>query len=268
MVNWNPELYLKFSEQRTRPAIDLALRARTLLDTYSRTTESLSVLDLGCGPGNSTAILADIFEGANLVGMDSSPEMIATAIRCEFSAKWLVADASIWEPRQKFDLVFSNAVLQWLPDQAGLLARMWSWLNLDGVLAVQVPGNGRSALHQALCQIAALSRWCPRMNGLDDAIRYQEPDFYYETLAPLGGSVDVWETTYWHVLKNPSSLIDWYAGTGMRPWLERLDSDAERQAFKDAVLEAAQPAYPVRKDGSVFFPFRRIFVTATKLASE
>ena len=264
MAVWNPDLYLKFGEQRTRPAIDLALRARALLDASKRTTNSLAILDLGCGPGNSTAVLADTFKNATLVGMDSSPDMIATARRCEFSAEWLVADAAIWEPKRNFDLVFSNAVLQWLSDQATLLARMWSWLQPGGVLTVQVPGDGSSGLHQSLRRIAALSRWCSRMDGLDNVIHYQEPEFYYETLAPLGGSVDVWETTYWHVLGSHMGLIEWYSGTGMRPWLERLASDTERQAFKDAVLEAAKPSYPVRKDGSIFFPFRRIFITAVK----
>ncbi len=278
MPDWNPELYLKFGAERTRPALDLALRARTLVEAAATArptaaavpgaaAASAAILDLGCGPGNSTAVLAAVFPGAAFVGIDSSPDMISTARASGLAAEWQVADASIWEPGRSFGLVFSNAVLQWIPDQVRLLARMWSWLAPGGVLAVQVPGNGGSPLHRALRRTAAdaawRSRFAGRASGVDDAIRYQEPPFYYDTLAPLGGTVDIWETTYWHLLGGQAALIDWYSGSGMRPWLERL-GEAEGQAFKQAVLDAAAPEYPVRPDGSVFFPFRRIFVTAVK----
>lgn len=264
-TKWNPELYLKFGAERTRPALDLALRGRTLIDAGGPSAAAANtILDLGCGPGNSTAVLAAVFPGAGLIGVDSSSDMISTARASGLAAEWHVADASAWEPRRSFSLVFSNAVLQWIPDQAGLLARMWSWLRPGGVLAVQVPGNGESGLHQALRRTAASSAWEERFADLGEVIRYEEPPFYYETLAPLGGSVEVWETTYWHLLGSRAALIDWYSGTGMRPWLERLVDEAERSAFKEAVLEAAKPAYSTRSDGSVFFPFRRIFVTAVK----
>lgn len=190
--------------------------------------------------------------------------MIAAATASGLAAEWQVADASIWEPRASFGLVFSNAVLQWIPDQAGLLKRMWSWLAPGGVLAVQVPGNGESGLHRALRGTAASALWRGRFADLGEVIRYEEPPFYYDTLSPLDGSVEVWETTYWHLLGSQAALIDWYSGTGMRPWLERLVDEAERRAFKEAVLEAARPSYSTRSDGSVFFPFRRIFVTAVK----
>lgn len=273
MANWDPELYLKFGEQRTRPALDLALRSRVLVEA-SKATESgaaaasgasLEILDLGCGPGNSTAVLAAVFPGAALTGMDSSSEMIAAARAGGAAAEWIVADASAWEPKRSFDLVFSNAALQWIPEQDVLLARMWSWLRPGALLAVQVPGNSESGLHRALRRTVAGESWRSRFAGMDEAFRYHEPDFYYETLAPLGAAADVWESSYWHVLASRQALIDWYSGTGMRPWLERLEDEAERQAFKDAVLEAAVADYPLRPDGSVFFPFRRIFFTALKV---
>jgi trans-aconitate 2-methyltransferase len=277
-TNWNPELYLRFNEQRTRPAIDLAARAASLLAgpaappaqpaaKQTAGARALDILDVGCGPGNSTAVLADSFPGGRLLGMDSSAEMIAAAQATGLAAEWQVADAAAWEPDRRFDLVFSNAVLQWLPDQAAVLGRLWSWLKPGGVLAVQVPGNGGSPLHRALQATAALSRWSGRFTGLDDALRYREPDWWHEALAALGAVPDVWETTYWHVLGSRAGLIDWYASTGMRPWLERLDNEAGRQEFKDAVLAAAGPGYPARPDGSVFFPFRRIFFTAARPAA-
>jgi len=264
MAAWNPELYLKFGEQRSRPALDLAMRARSLLEAGAASPPGLSILDLGCGPGNSTAVLAAIFPRADLLGLDSSPEMIEAARSSGLDAEWIVADGAAWEPRRSFALVFSNAALQWIPDQAALLARMWAWLAPGGVLGVQVPGNGESGIHRALGRVAAGAPWRSRFVGLAGTPIYHEPGFYFDTLSPLGGSVDLWESTYWHVLKDRTALIEWYSGTGMRPWLERLGDDAERQAFKDAVLEAAAPVYPVRADGSVFFPFRRIFFTATK----
>ena len=176
-----------------------------------------------------------------------------------------MADASAWEPRRSFSLVFSNAVLQWIPDQAGLLARMWSWLRARR--RARRPGARQRRVGPAPRPAPDRRELPPgeeRFADLGEVIRYEEPPFYYETLAPLGGSVEVWETTYWHLLGSRAALIDWYSGTGMRPWLERLVDEAERSAFKEAVLEAAEPAYSTRSDGSVFFPFRRIFVTAVK----
>jgi len=141
---------------------------------------------------------------------------------------------------------------------------MWTWLAPGGLLAVQVPGNGESGIHRALGRTAAGAPWRSRFADLAGTAVYHEPDFYFDALVSSGASADLWESTYWHLLEDRAALIDWYSGTGMRPWLERLESDAERAAFKDAVLEAAAPDYPVRADGSVFFPFRRIFFTATK----
>jgi trans-aconitate 2-methyltransferase len=260
MPEWDPRLYLKFGAERSRPALDLAMRAKTLLETAA----APRILDLGCGPGNSTAVLAAIFPGASIVGLDSSPEMIDSAQKSGVEAEWVLRDAASYRPVGLFDLVFSNAALQWIPDQDSLLSRMYGWLKPAGVLAIQVPGNGESPLHRALRRTAADSAWGTRFEGLDDLIRYEEPPFYFEALAPTGAQAEVWESTYWHVLANRQALIDWYSGTGMRPWLERAADEAERQAFKDAVLEAAAPGYPLRADGSLFFPFRRIFVTAVR----
>jgi trans-aconitate 2-methyltransferase len=266
MPSWDPGLYLKFGEQRSRPALDLALRARSLLGLPTEGAPEgragLRVLDLGCGPGNSTAVLAAVLPGARLTGVDSSQAMIEAARASGLEAEWVVADAAAWEPGERFDLVFSNALLQWIPDQGALLDRMRSWLQPGGVLAHQVPGNAESGLHRALRRVAAAGEWRSFFSGLDDAIRYHEPEFYFAALEGFEGLVDVWESTYWHRLEGRSALIDWYSGTGMRPWLEALPGEAERSAFKDAVLDSASPDYPLRADGSVLFPFRRIFFTA------
>ena len=260
MPSWNPALYLRFDAQRSRPARDLALRSRELLDAAERPR----ILDLGCGPGNSTAVLAENFPGARLVGLDSSPDMIAKARASGLAAEWIVEDAASFEPEGRFDLVFSNAALQWIPGQEGLLERMADWLEPGGVVAIQVPGNGGSGLHRALLRVAAAPEWRGSFEGLGSPMRYEEPPFYVEALAASLVRVDAWETTYWHVLEGRRALIDWYSGSGLRPWLDRLGGAAERRAFEDAVLEAASADYPERGDGSVFFPFRRIFITAAK----
>jgi trans-aconitate 2-methyltransferase len=261
MSVWNPDLYLKFADQRTRPARDLAIRARACLIGDGA---ALRAIDLGCGPGNSTAVVAEFFPEASIVALDSSPEMIASARKTGTRAEWIVADAAGWNPDRKFDLVFSNAMLQWVPDQAALLGRMADWLAPGGVIAVQVPGNGNSPLHRALKAAAETWVGCERFAGLDDAIRYREPEFYHDELSALGLVSDIWETTYWHRMENQESLIEWYSGTGMRPWLERLADESERDAFKLGVLDRARAEYPVRADGSVLFPFRRIFFTASR----
>ncbi len=266
MSSWNPELYLKFADERTRPARDLAIRAKALLAARfgNDDGDAIRAVDLGCGPGNSTAVVAEAFPGAAIVGLDSSPEMIASARKTDTRAEWVVADVSAWDADRKFDLVFSNAMLQWVGDQKALLAKMASWLAPAGVIAVQVPGNGSSPLHRAL--MAAADSWPnrERFAGLEDAIRYREPEFYYDALSALGLAPDVWETTYWHRMENRESRVEWYSGTGMRPWLGRLSGEAERDAFKRDVLDLARDEYPVRPDGSVLFPFRRIFFTASR----
>lgn len=266
MPSWNPDLYLKFADERTRPARDLAIRARSCLAGRIRAEgeASLSVVDLGCGPGNSTAVVAECFPRAAILGLDSSPEMIASARKTGTRAEWVVADVSAWDCDRKFDLVFSNAMLQWVPDQKALLERMASWLAPGGAIAVQVPGNGASPLHLALKSAADSWQGPGRFAGLDDAMRYREPEFYHDELSSLGLASDIWETTYWHRMDTQERLVEWYSGTGMRPWLDRLEGDAEREAFKGDVLARARDAYPVRADGSVLFPFRRIFFTATR----
>jgi trans-aconitate 2-methyltransferase len=265
MASWNPELYLRFGEERTRPAHDLAARARELLGDAADSRPR--ILDLGCGPGNSTAVLAAVFPRARISGLDSSPDMIAKARSSGLEAEWIEADAATFEPEGVFDLIFSNAVLQWVPAQEALLGRLALWLSPLGALAIQVPGNKESGLHQALLRTAASPAWRGRFVGLGESPRYEEPAFYFEVLEALGLSVDVWETTYWHTLAGPRAVIDWYSGSGMRPWLDRLPAEDDKQAFKDAVFEAASASYPPRSDGGVLFPFRRIFITAVRRRS-
>lgn len=262
MADWNAREYLGFAAERTRPARDLALRARDVLG--DRAHACPDILDLGCGPGNSTAVLAQVFPSAGLTGLDSSPEMIRTARASGLPARWLLADAGAWETDRPLDLVFSNAVLQWLPDPDGLVGRMAGWLSPGGVLAIQVPGNGRSPLHLAVVMEAGDAAWQGCFDSLAGEPRYQEPESWLTALEDPGLEAEVWESTYWHVLGSQTDLIRWYAATGLRPWLECLADPADQERFKARVLERARPAYPVRPDGRVLFPFRRIFCVGRK----
>ena len=171
-----------------------------------------------------------------------------------------MADVERWQPATTFDLVFSNALLQWVPDQAVLLSAIVRWLAPGGVIAIQVPANNTSSLHKALLTTAASAKWQGAFSGISDHLYYREPDYYHEVVEEHCHEVDVWETTYWHLLKDQQAIIDWYAGTGMRPWLDCISVEAQAD-FKKNVLTCAAPDYPLRSDGSVYFPFRRIFLT-------
>ncbi len=256
MTPWNPEAYLKFKDERTQPSRDLA--ARTDLDAPAQ------AVDIGCGPGNSTQVLHARWPAARLLGVDSSPEMIDRARQTYPEADWQLADAATWEPAQPFDLVFSNATLQWIPGHAALLPRLFGWVKPRGALAIQVPANNDSPLYLAVVAVAQRAPWRTYTAGCEALVTYHPPSCYYDLLAPVAARFALWQTTYYHVLPDHQGLLDWYASTGLKPYLERLPGDAERQAFQAQILETCRAAYPQQADGRVLFPFRRLFFIAYK----
>jgi len=255
MPSWNPGQYLKFGAERTRPAVDLCAQIPG---------SPRRILDLGCGPGNSTAVLRDRWPEAELAGLDSSPEMIAQARASHPAGTWILAGAESHQPAAPLDLVFSNAVLQWLPDHARLLPRLMGWLAPGGCLAVQVPAKGGTKLRGALAAVAGRPRWQEAMAGAGGAMYFHEAEFYYDLLAPGADRVDLWETIYHHPLASHQALIEWFEGTGMRPYLERLPDAAARTEFKAEVLEACRGDFPAAADGKVLMPFKRLFFVAWK----
>jgi trans-aconitate 2-methyltransferase len=254
MSPWNPGGYLKFEDERTRPSVDLC--ARILASPRS-------VLDVGCGPGNSTRVLRDRWPGAEIIGMDSSPEMIERAKASHPAGAWVLADAATYDPGRLFDVVFSNAALQWLPNQEEVLPRLLGLVAPGGCLAVQVPAGGRTGFRAAVRTVAELPRWRPVLDGAGDALSFHEPAFFYDLLAPLEARVDLWETTYFHALASHQAVIDWFEQTGMRPYLERL-GEADRAAFKAEVLDLCRGSYPLAADGKVLMPFQRVLFVAWK----
>lgn len=254
MDRWNPESYLKYERERTLPSRDLVRHID--LENPRR------VIDIGCGPGNSTQILRDRWPEARVAGLDSSDEMIRKAKASYPTAEWILADAETWRPGEGYDLVFSNAALQWMSDQPAVVANLFGSLNAQGVLAVQVPLSGDSPLSKALARVAQSPPWRDRMAGCESRIAYRDESFYYDVLSGLARRIEMWITIYLHLMDSHQDLIDWYASTGMRPYLARIESEEERKRFLGQILEECRGGYPIRRDGKVIFPFKRLFFIA------
>jgi len=254
MTPWNASHYLRYGDQRTRPAAELA--ARINLDAPR------TVVDLGCGPGNSTALLWRRWPEAEVVGVDHSPEMIAAANEAHPDRRWEVGDVAAWNPPAQVDLVFSNAALHWLPDHDALLRRLLGGVARGGALAFQIPSATFPRVRHLIHELSRDPAWDARMAGPRERLTMETPAFYYDALARDAGSVDLWETEYQHVIDGPSAVIEWVSATGLRPFLAALDTDAERDTFVSALRQRVDDAYDVRADGKVLFPFRRTFAVA------
>lgn len=257
MPSWSAGQYLTFAEERTRPCRDLA--AHVSLGHVSR------IVDLGCGPGNSTEVLAERWPSAEITGVDNSPEMIDAAGRAHPEYRWRLLDIAEWarEDNGQFDLVFSNAALQWVPDHELIYPRLWMRVAPAGALAIQLPGNFDAPPHRAMREIAASVHW--RSAFGPDGVRewhVHDLDFYYDLMAPHAAQVDLWATEYMHVLPSSDAILEWYKGTGLRPFLDALECDADRDRFIRHYRERICWYYRPRPDGRVLFPFRRIFLIA------
>jgi len=272
---WDPAAYLRFGSERTRPFFDLLTRVYAADPGY--------VVDLGCGPGNLTALLAARWPEAYVLGVDNSAEMIATA-RAEVRSAvagtagvrasadgaagpgngsrlaFALADIRSWQPGRPVDVFTCNAVLQWVPGHLNLLTSWARWLSPGGWLAFQVPGNFDQPSHTILRDLAASARWKPLLHGVQLNRQAVDPAAYLDVLAAAECEVDAWETTYLHVLHGEDAVLDWYRGSGLRPVLAALSPEdgADFAAEYGAQLRAAYPAAPY---GTVL-PFRRIFVVA------
>ncbi|MEM1139153.1 MAG: trans-aconitate 2-methyltransferase [Pseudomonadota bacterium] len=255
-IEWKASLYGRFEAERTRAAIEL-LAAGPL-------TECRFVVDLGCGPGNSTALLVDRFQGAEVRGLDTSEDMLASARARLPSVRFEQGDVATWQPDTPVDLIFANAVLHWVSDHADLLPRLMERLTPGGVLAFQVPGNEAEPTHRLMRELAQSGPWAKALRGAGEArAQISTPAAYYGWLAPHASRIDLWQTTYTHVLPGPGAIVDWMAGAGLTPYLSRLDA-ADAQAFRAAYLAKITEAYPVAADGAVLLPFPRLFCVAVR----
>jgi trans-aconitate 2-methyltransferase len=269
-VSWDPNVYLDFAAERARPFHDLVARIGCASQDQREAVQE--VVDLGCGPGGLTASLAETWPWAHVVGVDSSPEMIAraAAYRLPGEVEFEQADLRDWQPAAPVDVIVTNATLQWVPGHLELLPR-WvrTALRPGGWLALQVPGNLGDPIHTLLREVSAGPRWSGRLADLDQ-VRADVPDpaGYAEVLAGAGCVVDAWETTYLHVLDpggrfGADAVLAWAMGTALRPVLDRLPDQKSREAFVAEYAERLRSAYPRRPWGTPL-PFRRVFAVAHK----
>ncbi len=253
MAIWDDTQYLKFGEQRTRPARELL--ARVMLGSAER------VVDLGCGPGNSTALLRGRFPEAHITGVDNSQVMLQRARRELPDIEWVEADLQTYRAPQPLDLLFANAVLQWLPDHLSLLPALLESVKPGGVLAVQMPHNFDEPSHRLMRELPG--PWARRIEHLRDLANVREASFYYDVLGPCATSVDVWQTTYQHVMDDADAIVEWVRGTALRPYFDAL-TDAERKVYLADYARAIDMAYPARTSGKRLFAFPRLFMVAVR----
>jgi len=252
---WDPAVYRRFGSERSRPFFDLVARIGA--------GQPRAVVDLGCGPGDLTATLAERWPTARVTGVDSSPEMIAKAAAAGGPVEFQLGDVRDWSPGPEVDVLVTNATLQWVPGHQELLSRWARELPSGAWLAAQVPGNFGAASHRLLREVA---RSEPFASVTGDLVRDEPVDDaagYAARLTAAGAAVDAWETTYVHLLPDTGAehpVLRWMEGTALRPIKAALAA-GEWERFRATLGKRLAAAYPVR-DGVVAFPFRRIFVVA------
>jgi len=258
MPQWDAGVYLRFANERTQPSVDLVQRIQL--------SDPRRIIDLGCGPGNSTQALRRRWPSAAITGLDNSAEMIAKARASDPEVEWVLADAASWKASEPFDLVFSNALLHWLPDHAALCRHLFEQVAPGGALAAQLPAHYDSPLHREILEVSREGQWSDRLEGARQAITREPPSLYYDALQAIAAKLDLWETIYYHVVDGPEAVLEWFRGTGLRPFLEALASSEERARFEKKLLDRYAVAYPRRESGKVLFPFRRLFFVAYREA--
>ena len=256
MKEWDPGLYRKFEAERTRPARELLARIAI--------GEVEQVTDLGCGPGNSTELLAEAWPLAKVCGLDSSAAMLAQARERLSHCRFVQADIRSWQAEAPQQVIYANASLQWLGNHAALFPHLVKQLAPGGVLAVQMPDNLNEPSHRLMREVAATDPWQGRIDP-ETADRKQllSTGEYYDLLTQTGCEVDIWRTTYYHVMADAQAIISWLQATGLRPFLASLD-DAEQRDFLAAYHQRLLTAYPAQSDGQVLLAFPRLFIVAVK----
>lgn len=252
---WDPDRYGSFSTPRSRPAYDL-LRS---CDHPAPNT----VVDLGCGTGQITVGLAEKWPSARVFGLDSSAEMLDRAPRDHERTTWVQADVREWQPESEVDVIFSNAALHWVDEHETLFPRLIEYLSPSGVLAVQMPANYDQPSHRIAIEMATGTRWESRLRHLARPLPVMSAGAYARILAPLVSDLNIWHSTYLHVLDGDSAVSRWVEGSLLRPFLDALDLD-ESAAFISEYRAAVATQYEVLSDGRTLFPFRRLFVVGNR----
>ncbi len=256
-MSWSAQQYVRFEDERTRPVRDLV---NAIPGDQAR-----SVIDLGCGPGNSTEVLAARFPDAVVTGVDSSADMIQAARQRLPAYRFEIATIEEWEALDPLDVILANAVLHWVPDHAELLPRLVGKLAAGGSLAIQMPDNLNEPALRLMSEVGAGGPWGDKLADATKArTNLENAGWYYDLLRPYCTRIDVWRTTYHHPLVGGSAaVVEWFKGSGLRPFLDPLDA-TEKAAYLDHYQEAIARAYPAMADGAVLLPFPRLFVIATR----
>ncbi|MBX5480651.1 MAG: methyltransferase domain-containing protein [Myxococcaceae bacterium] len=251
---WNPGQYSKFARQRLQPGLDLIARLPEIA--------AERVVDLGCGTGELTELLASRFPSAEVLGVDSSEEMLARARQQPGArARYERGDIATWAPLERVQVLFSNAAYQWLPSHAELFTRLLSFVEDAGVFAAQMPRNFDAPSHAVMRELAMSSRFKGRIELRHEPVL--SPQAYYDVLAAHAREVEIWETEYLHVLEGEDPVFEWTRGTALLPVYAALEGEA-LEAFLTEYKQRLRAAYPRRPDGRTLFPFRRIFMLARR----
>jgi trans-aconitate 2-methyltransferase len=256
MADWNAEQYLKFEDERTRPSRDLLAQIPI--------SDARKVVDIGCGPGNSTELLVKRWPQAAVIGIDTSADMLRQARERLPAQTFIEANISHWAPPEKTDVLFANAMFQWVPGHLKQLQRLLGALPRGGVLAVQIPDNLDQPTHALMREVAHLEPW---RQTLAESARVRDPILtpggYYDALGPLCTRLEIWHTIYNHVLADAPAIVEWVKATGLRPFLDPLEPPERKQYLAEYTARVAA-AYPPQADGKVLLRFPRLFIVAVR----
>lgn len=251
--DWNPELYLRFNQERTQPAIDLLKRIE--MDAPRK------ILDVGCGPGNSTRALAQRWPAACVLGIDNSVAMIQKARADYPHAHWEVMDARHIQSVNEFDIIFSNAVIHWVPDHEAIFKNLIQALTDKGVLAIQMPLYHEMPVYDLVEEL--YGKMFPASPFVADTVfNFHSVDYYYDLLSQMPCAFSLWGTSYMHVMASHQQIVEMIKSTGLKPYLDEIRDDAQKVEFENQVLQRLSEIYKTRRDGRVLFPFKRLFLMA------
>jgi trans-aconitate 2-methyltransferase len=251
--SWDPTQYLRYAGERLRPALDLLAQIPS--------PAPRRVVDLGCGPGNVTALLKRRWPDAEVTGIDGSASMLAKARDAAPDCRFAEADIGAWTPAQPPDVIYSNAALHWVGGHAQLFPRLLALLPKGGVLAVQMPAMHAEPFRTLQHEVAANGPWADHLIAAAAARAILEPGAYFDLLKPRAAALDLWQTIYMHALTGEDAVVQWAMGSSLRPFLDKLPPDL-KDGFVRRYADAVRPAYPSRPDGTTLLPFRRLFLVA------